>query len=267
MFWPVHPHPPHHDGGQEEDGGDAPAAPSQRDQVSLGSASAHCFEMLCSAVRFLTFLTLLPRPSVCQRRGGHGPAGGLLPPGGERHVHPDGPAGHRAGPIESDGDVLSSKQRVFKHTSVPTLPPPLPLLNLWLPLLHVPPVPSRFLCSPSEMLLLGSLNSLKLGPKMDFHADLWGERVGYFVCFADKPLPPLFFFFFFKQSRENDRTVSGRYDCIKCENVAEITTGLWTHLGGGCVVLLFFLSFPVWFQVLLSCVGKSLCIVEENMDQ
>lgn len=37
---------------------------------------------------------------LSQCGGGHGPEGGVFPAGGERHVHPDGPAGHRAGQID-----------------------------------------------------------------------------------------------------------------------------------------------------------------------
>lgn len=40
VLWAVHPHTPHHDPGQGEDGGDAPPAPCQRDQVGRRGTEA-----------------------------------------------------------------------------------------------------------------------------------------------------------------------------------------------------------------------------------
>lgn len=54
--------------------------------------------MICFSLLFLS-----------QCGGGHRPEGGIFPSGGEWHVHPNGPAGHRTGPITQCAASLSYK--------------------------------------------------------------------------------------------------------------------------------------------------------------
>lgn len=48
-----------------------------------------------------------------QCRGGHRPEGGVFPSGRERHVHPNGPAGHRTGQIDPRAAYLEQSVTPF----------------------------------------------------------------------------------------------------------------------------------------------------------
>lgn len=68
---------------------------------------------------------------VSQCGGGHRPQSSIFPPGWERHVHPDGPAGHRAGQIDPCW-IFSPETR--ESIGTPAFALPL-FLKLWIPLL------------------------------------------------------------------------------------------------------------------------------------